>query len=104
MQYVQILFADIAVLHSLLEEVDPGFVVCLDFDRAGDVEHSASVANFLSPNGEVAEMLNSSFIDVVLPHAKSNESLPYEGADVVAVRLQRKFDAFESQLCSDARQ
>lgn len=104
MQYMQVLLTDIAVVHSFLGELDPGFVVCFDYNRIGDANQSASVANFVAPNADVAKVLDNSFVALAEPHAKTTESLLYEGGDVIASRLQRKFDAFESQLCSGTRQ
>lgn len=101
MEYMQVLLTDIAVMHSFLAELEAGFVVCHDFDRFGDIEQSATISAFLAPNEGLAALLMESFIDVAGgPRPSSNESLLYEGADVVAARLQRKFDTFESQLCS----
>ena len=100
MQYMQVLLTDIAVVHSFIEELDPGFVVCHDFERMGDVEQSAAISDFLAPNEVMADLLSSSFVNVGGAwRAPSNESLPYEGADAVATRLQRKFDTFESRIC-----
>lgn len=100
MQYMQILITDIAVLHSFLSELGPGFVVCHDFDRIGDMDQSAFVSDFLAPNRDVAAMLNESFITVAEGYLASNDTLQYEGADVIASRLQRKFDVFEAEICS----
>lgn len=104
MQYMQVLLTDIAVLHSFVEELDPGFVVCHDYERIGDPEQVAVISAFLAPNEDVAELLKHSFIKVAgaVP-APSNQSLPYEGADIVAARLQRKFDIFESKICPGMR-
>lgn len=105
MVYMQILLTDIAVVHSLLEELDPGFVVCHDFDHIGNVDQSTAVSDILAPNTNLAALLNKSFIKIAgAPRAPSNESLLYEGADVVAARLQRKFDTFESKICPGARE
>ena len=103
MQYMQVLFTDIAVVHSFLGELDPAFVVCFDYDRLGDMNQFESVAEFLAPNEDVAKSLNSSFVAIAHASARPPESLPYEGADVVASRFKRKFDVFESQLCSSTR-
>lgn len=101
MEYMQILLTDIAVMHSFLAELGAGFVVCHDFDRFGDIEQSAAISAFLAPNDELAALLMKSFVEVAgAPRSPSNESLLYEGADVVAARLQRKFDTFESQTCA----
>ncbi|CAM9273098.1 unnamed protein product, partial [Laminaria digitata] len=104
MQYVQVMFTDIAVVHSFLMELGPEFAICHDFDRFGDVDQSAVIANFLAPNERVAAMLNDSLVEVAGGgHAKPDESLPYEGADEVVTSLQRKLDAFESNICSGVR-
>lgn len=97
---MQILFTDIAVMHSFLAELGPGFVVCHDFDRFGNIGQSAAIADFLAPNEDLALLLFNAFVEIAGGEfARSNESLLYEGADVVAARLQRKFDAFEYELC-----
>ena len=92
MQYVQIVLTDTAVMHSFLAELDPAFVICQEFERVGELEQSTSIAKFLAPNGDVAESLRSSLMDMAVAHGVSNESLPYEGASLATVRLQRKFD------------
>lgn len=97
---MQVMLTDVAVVHSFLEELGPGFVICHDYGRVGDADQSAAIADFIAPNGDVAALLQKSFIELSHWHAPSNESLLYEGAEVFAARLQRKFDAFESQLCS----
>ena len=98
MQYMQVLLTDIAVVHSFIEELDPGFVVCHDFERMGDVEQSVAVSDFLAPNEAIADLLSSSFVNVSgALRPPSNESLPYEAADTVATRLQSKFDTLESK-------
>ena len=104
MQYMQILLTDIAVLHSFIEELGPGFVICHDYERIGDPEQSAVISAFLAPNEDVAEQLKYSFINVARDApAPSSQSLPYESADIVAARLQRKFDTFESKICPGMR-
>lgn len=99
MQYMQVLLTDIAVMHSLLAELGPGFVVCHDFSRFGEVNQAVAIANFLAPNEHVAELLAASLVAVAEGRPKVNESLEYNAADVVTSRLQRKFDAFESIIC-----
>lgn len=100
MQYMNVLFTDIAVVHSFLKELGPGFVVCHDYDRVGNADQAAAIADVLGPNSHVAALLKESFVQVAAVHAPSNVSLLYEGADVVATRFQRKMDAFESHICS----
>lgn len=101
MQYMQVLMTDIAVMHSFLAELGPGFVACHDFGQVAAADQTAAISGFLAPSRELAALLNDSFIEVARSaHAKPEASLLYEGADVVAERLQRKFDTFESQICS----
>lgn len=104
MEYMQILFTDIAVVHSFLEELGPGFLVCYDFDHLGNADQSSSVSEFLAPNENLAALLKESFVKVEgAPRAPSDESLLYKGADLVAARLQRKLDVFESKICPGAK-
>ena len=91
---MQILLTDIAVMHSFLAEIDPAFVVCYDYTRMGDVEQASKVAEFLAPTAEIAEALQESLMAVGHVHNASKETLPYQGADVISSRLQRKFNAF----------
>lgn len=100
MEYMQILLTDTAVMHSFLAELDPAFVVCHDFDRIGDVEQASTIADHLAPNADLARPMKASFVEMAKTHNVSTEELPYEGAGVIASRLQRKFDAFESSLCT----
>lgn len=100
MEYMQILITDIAVMHSFLAELDPSFVICHDFERAGEIEQSSAIANFLAPNADVAEPLKMSLMSKARPRAPSTETIPFAGAGVVTSRLQRKFDSFESRLCT----
>ena len=101
LEYMQVLITDIAVMHSFLAELDPAFVVCHDYTRIGDVEQASKVADFLAPTPEVAKALQGSFMAVGHVHNESNETLPYQGANLIASRLQRKFDAFESLYCAE---
>ena len=100
MEYMQILITDMAGMHSFLAELDPAFVVCHDYERAGEVEQSSSIANFLAPNADVAEPLKKSLMAVARAHGPSTEAIPYEGAPAVTSRLQRKFDSYEYALCN----
>lgn len=100
MEYMQIVLTDIAVMHSFLSELDSAFVICHDFERAGEVEQSSSIAKFLAPNAEVAVPLRKSLMAVARARGASAEHLPFYDAHVVAARLQRKIDALESGLCN----
>ena len=100
MEYMRIMITDIAVMHSFLNELDPAFVICHDFERVGEVEQSSSIANFLAPNEDVAEALKRSFIDVARAHGPSTDTVQYRGAEVITSRLQRKLDTVENALCT----
>lgn len=100
MEYMQIVFTDIAVMHSFLSELDPAFVICHDFERVGDVEQSSSIAKFIAPNAEVAVPLRKSLIAAARTRGASDEHLPFYDAHVVALRLQRKIDSLESGICN----
>lgn len=100
MEYMQILLTDISIMQSLLEEIDPKFIVCHDFARIGDVEQSAKISEFVAPNLEVARFYNESLVDVANsnPRPMVERHLLYENDDVIK-RLQRKLDSFEYKYC-----
>lgn len=100
MEYMQILLADISIMQSLLEEIDPKFIVCHDSARIGEVEQSSKISEFVAPNLEVARFYNESLMDVANSHPRSlvKRHLLYENDDVVK-RLQRKLDSFEYKYC-----
>eukprot|EP00752_Nemacystus_decipiens_P015643 g13960.t1 len=103
MEYVTILFTDIAVLQSFLSELPPEYIVCHDWDRLGDGDQASRIARFVSPNQEIAGLVESSLMDTVSKNRVQKSarefSLPFEGADVLASRLQMKLDAFEARYC-----
>lgn len=100
MQYMQVLFTEIAVVHSLLAELGSGFVVCHDYDQLGSVDQSNAISDFLAPNENIAALMRKSFYETeVDSRPPSNDTLRYEGADAIAERFQRKLDAFESLIC-----
>lgn len=104
MQYMQILLTEIAVVHSLLAELDSSFVVCHDYEQIGSVDQSNALSDFLAPNENLAALLRKSFNETEnSPRAPSNEALPYKGADDIVARLQLKFDTFESKVCPGMR-
>lgn len=102
---MRILFTDIAVLQSFLGELPHGFIVCHDWDLLGDQEQASKIAEFISPNEEIAGLVESSLVDSVsdmrLQGAGDEvaDELPLEGADAIVSRLQRKLDAFEARYC-----
>lgn len=106
LEYVRILFTNAGVLHSLLGEIDPEFVVCHDWDSLGDVVQASKVAAFVSPNAEVADMFSSAMVDSVMeiPHEDGEheagiDALTFDGVGSLARRLQDKLDSFEALYC-----
>lgn len=100
--FLEILFTDAGVMHSFLGEMDPGFVVCHDFDRIGDQNQASKIAQALAPDATTAEYLARSLVDSVKVRDSlgGEEPLPFESENVVVERLQRKLDALESMYCS----
>lgn len=102
LEYVRILFTNIAVLQSFLSELQPGLIVCHDWELLGDKGQASEIASFISPNQEVAELVESALVGTVSGKRarRGADSLPFEGADALASRLQRKLDAFEARYCA----
>ncbi|CAB1099247.1 unnamed protein product [Ectocarpus sp. CCAP 1310/34] len=98
LKYMRVLFTDIAVLHSFLGEIGPEFVVCHDWDRLGDKEQASTIASFISPNDEIASLVESSLVQTAKKSSRT-DPLPFEDAYAVVLRLQRKLDAFEHLYC-----
>ncbi|CAN0098919.1 unnamed protein product [Ectocarpus sp. 6 AP-2014] len=98
-EYMRVLFTDIAVLQSFLSEVGPGFIMCHDWDRLGGKEQASTLANFISPNDEIAGLVESSLVETART-SSSADTLPFDGADALVSRLQRKLDSFEPLYCS----
>ncbi|CAN0167541.1 unnamed protein product [Hapterophycus canaliculatus] len=101
MDYMQIMFTEIAVVHSLLAEIDPKFVVCHDYARLGEVQQASEIGEVLAPSAELAHLLASSFVEAVVGHDVSNvvEPLSYPFEESLVFRLQRKLDTFEPVYC-----
>lgn len=100
MEYVRVLFTNLGVMHSMLAELGPGFVMCHTFEDMGNIKQTATVANFVAPNEIIAGMLTDALRRTAHQrHGNHAEDFLFEGADVVAARLQRKLDAFEPQYC-----
>lgn len=98
-RYVRVLFTEIAVVHSLLGELDPNFMVCHDWVYFGDIEQAQRVADFIAPNLEVASMVREALLGSASSRHKPNETLPFDAGEEISSRLQRKLDAFEYQYC-----
>jgi hypothetical protein len=106
MHYIQIMLAEIAIVQSIMEEIDPAFIVCHDYDLIGDIDQSRKISKFVSPNEEVFRSYNESMVENTVHHSHSLsspeiETLNYEmGAiEVIMSRLQSKLDSFEYKYC-----
>ncbi|CAN0318593.1 unnamed protein product [Ectocarpus sp. 8 AP-2014] len=97
-EYMRVLFTDIAVLQSFLSEIGPEFIVCHDWDRLGHKEQASTIANFISPNDEIAGLVQSSLLQTAR-NSSSATALPFEDAHPLVSRLQRKLDSFEPLYC-----
>ncbi|CAM9145399.1 unnamed protein product [Ectocarpus fasciculatus] len=98
MEYMRVLFTDIAVLQSFLSEIGQEFIVCHDWDRLGGKEQASTIATFISPSNEIAGLVESSLVQTA-KKSSSTDALPFEDADAVVARLQRKLDVFEPLYC-----
>lgn len=103
LEYMRVLFTDIAVLHSFLLELSPGHVICHDWDVLGDEEQATRIADFISPNEFVAGCVKSSLMRTARHRPANVIPLPFDGGDAIVARLQRKLDAFEEVLCGPKR-
>ncbi|CAM9952965.1 unnamed protein product [Ectocarpus sp. 4 AP-2014] len=96
--YMRVLFTDIAVLQSFLSEIAPEFIVCHDWGRLGGKDQASTIANFISPNDEIAGLVESSLVQAARI-SSSTDVLPFKNADALVSRLQLKLDAFEPLYC-----
>lgn len=100
MRYMSILFTDLGVMHSMLAEISPDFVMCLRYEDIGDKETTARVADFIAPSKEVAKMLTKTLLRHARPHAGSaEEAFPFTHATSVAARVQEKLNVVDSAYC-----
>lgn len=99
MDYMRVLFTGLGVMHSLLAEISPSFVVCNRYDEIGVPESAARIADFIAPSASVAKMVAKSMAERAHPHENSTESLPYQDAAYVEMRLQLKLDVIDSTYC-----
>lgn len=92
---------NLAVVHSSLDELEPGFVVCHRYDEASNKEHAASVADFVAPSATIADYLRSSLLQNFQGHGPSSPSaFRFPDAAEIIDRIQNKLDAIEEQHCS----
>lgn len=107
MNYVRVLFTEMAVIQSLLSELPPGTIICHDWDRLGDEDQASDIAAFISPNEDVARLVKSTLVDSVAPNRVHNDengdSLLFGGADALISRLQTKLDTFQDRYCGPKR-
>lgn len=100
MKYMRVLFTDIAAMHSGLNELWPGFVVCHNFGELGDAKQATRIAKFIAPSMEMANMTSDALLGALKLHDGPQEDLEYSDADAVILRLQQKLDVLESRYCS----
>lgn len=99
MEYAKVIFTDMGVVHSLLGELDPAFVICHDWDLLGDPEQAKNVSAFISPTDEMASLYEHWLVGSVRSIHTSEDTLPFVGSDVLVARLQKKLDTFERLYC-----
>ena len=105
MRYIRILFTSIAVLHSQLLEIDPKFIVCHDFNMINDVDQMGKIANFISPNEEIANDIMSINTDDLKKTIKKKPKLEVDFEPIIEKnmllidRLQKKLEAIEDMIC-----
>ena len=105
MRYIRILFTSIAVLHSQLLEIDPKFIVCHDFNIINDVDQMGKIANFISPNEEIANDIISINTDDLKKKIQKKPKLEVDFEPIIEKnmllidRLQKKLDSIEDMIC-----
>lgn len=100
MYYAEVMLTSIAVVQSMLLELDPHFVVCHDYDQILSPSHAARISSHVAPNDAVAEMFTRSLLAVAAPHDRGpGDKLGFKDADLITRRLQAKLDALEESLC-----
>ena len=101
------MFTSIAVLHSQLLEIDPKFIVCHDFNIINDVDQMGKIANFISPNEEIANDIMSINTDDFKKTSMKKPKLevdfdfePIIEKNMLLIdRLQKKLDSIEEMIC-----
>lgn len=100
MAYVQVLLLDLAALHSSLDELGPGFVMCHRYSDIKNETQASAIASFMCPTEPLADSLRSTFLRVAREPSAPSTTLPYDGVSSVVNRLQRKLDVIENQYCA----
>lgn len=96
---MEVMLVTASVVHSMLSDLSPDFVICHQYDEMGDPELASRIGNFIAPNEYVANLVSNSLVKSAERHTAYNESLPFYGADHVAKRLQNILDAVDSTYC-----
>ena len=99
MEYMVVLFTNIAVVHSFLAELDPAFIVCHDYAHAGEEGQASRLAQFVAPNDAIRDMYEASLLATWKPHTTPKSEQLDEDFNAMGSRLQRKLDAFEAIYC-----
>lgn len=100
MHYAEIMLTQVAVVQSMLLELDPRFVVCHHYEKMRNATHASSIATFVAPSELVADMFTRALLAVARPSTeKRRDRLKFARAEQIARRLQEKIDSFEGSLC-----
>lgn len=100
MAYVQVLLLDLAALHSSLDELGPGFVMCHRYSDIKNETQASGIASFMCPTEPLADSLGSTFLKAARDPSAPSEQLRYDEVSSVVGRLQRKLDVIEEQYCA----
>lgn len=99
LEYAQVLLADAGVMHSMLSELGPGFVICHFFDERTNETQAREIADFLAPNEVLAGHLRNSILRNAHQLRSSNGDIQFPDASYVTERIQRKLSVIEEQKC-----
>lgn len=97
-------------MQSFLHELDPGFIVCHDWDLLGDETQASEIARFVSPNYEVADLVKTVLVNraVHADHIHDGgvevDVMASAGNKKLLLRLQDKLDSFEARYCGAPNQ
>lgn len=100
MAYVQVLLLDLAALHSSLDELEPGFIVCHRYSDVKDEAQASKISNFVCPTETLAESLRSTLLSYARGSSATSKHLMYQKVSSVIARIQRKLDVMEEQFCA----
>lgn len=97
--YLQVLLAEAGVVHSLLAELDPGFIICHFYNEMGNETRVQEIANFVAPTEVMAAFVKDSMMRHARPSDDSQYDLEFPGLETVVERIQQKLNVMEEQHC-----